>query len=388
MFGFSQHLGSKLRRSRWLAVALLVGSALLILGGAPSARADFTWPDHVVVSVSPSAPSVGQDITVKAVAKDASGDTSGLTGTGTWYDSAGALATALPLTYIQFENGVATIVAHADKPLHNDVINVHFGPASGTSRAFNVLGPLDHLTTSIPSGLKVNSPFAITLSARDAANNLLTGYTGALSWSDSAGAVPSPDPFSGGVSKTTVQLANPVRSDRLTISTGGLSVARSLSVIGPVTKLDLQAPTSVAVATQFKVVSLARDAAGNLVPDYSAPASWSDSAGAITPSAPSDFVKGVSTTIAQVPAPVKSDVVTLASGGMSGHRTLNAVGPVDHFAVAWKPGNVASDCSSATGSVVVRAVDVAGNVVTSYNSSSAGWYIESGAGSVISRQPR
>ena len=368
----------RLPRRHWLAVVLLAAAAPLGVIGAPSARAatPCEQADHIAVSVSPSTPAVGQDLTVKAVAKDASNHTCVASGYGLWNDNAGALAPVTPYTQVLFLNGVATFTAHLDKPLHNEVINVFFYLGDGKSRKFNVLGPLDHLTTSIPSGNKVGTPFNITLTARDAVNNLLTGYTGALSWNDSAGVLPSPSPFAGGVSKTSISLSSPVRSDRLTITTGGLSVTRSLNVIGPVTKLDLHAPTSVAPATPFKIVASARDAAGNVVPDYNASASWSDSAGSLTPSTPSAFLKGVSTTSAQFPAPVKSDVVTLTAGGLSAHRTVSAVGPFNHVEIAWTPASVAFDCSSATGSVVARAVDAAGNLVTSYNDPSPTWFLE------------
>jgi hypothetical protein len=337
---------------------VVLAAALLAVVGAPSAGAITTVPAQIAVTLSPSSPAVGQDVRVTAVAKDSLGQTmTSFSVPASWSDRSGALSPGAPADFV---NGVSTTVAHIDRAFHGDVISVTAG-TTGTSRAFNVLGPLDHLTTSIPSGPKVDTPFNVTISARDAVNNLLTGYTGALAWSDSAGALPAPSAFAGGVSTTSVQLANPVHNDRLTITTGGLSVTRSFNVIGPVTKLDLSAPSSVAPATPFKIVASARDAAGNVVPDYNAPASWIDSAGALTPSTPSAFVKGVSTTVAQFPTPVTPDVVTLSTGAFSAHRTITAVGPLDHVALTWTTASAGYLCSSVTGSLVARAVDAALN---------------------------
>ena len=361
---------------RLVSSALVLAAALLFVVGPPAARAITAVPSQIVVSVSPSSPAVGQDVTVTATAKDSSGGTfTGYSAPASWSDSSGTLS---PSTPVGFVNGVSRTVARIDRPFRGDVISVTSG-STGKSRAFNVVGPPDHLSTSMSSGITVGTPFTVTVSARDAANNLVTGFAGPATWSDSAGALASstPNDFVAGVSKTSVQSSAPVRGDRLTVDAGGLSaVSGAFNVVGPATHVEVLAPSSPPAGTAFKITAHARDAAGNIATGYNGPATWTETSGTLTPAAPNDFVAGTSTTTVQVPVAFKSDLVTLTSGGFSARRTFNVFGPLHHIAFTWTPTNVPIDCSSATGSLVARAVDAAGNVLTNYNDPAPTWFLE------------
>jgi hypothetical protein len=362
-----------------LAASLLIALAVLGLAGVPSAGALTAVPAQIVVKFSSTSPAVGQDITITAIAKDSSGHTfTSWSAPATWSDTSGALSPAAPSAFV---NGVSTTVAHVGVPFHHDVITIT-SVITAKSPTFNIVGPLDHLSLSVPSSDRVDTPFAVQATARDAAGNLVTSYTGSATWTDRAGALAAfaPSDFVAGTSTTSVQSSTPLRGDHVTISSGGLSAnSAAFNVVGPATHLNLSAPSSVPASTPFAITARALDAAGNVAVGYNAPASWSESSGTIMPSAPSDFVAGVSTTTVQVPVAVRSDSVTLASGGLSANRTFNVVGPFDHVAVSWTPSSPpAYGCTSATGSVIAQAEDVAGNVITSYNDTADYWLLQSG----------
>jgi hypothetical protein len=382
----SSLLSSSRRALGALGASLAVAVAALCLAGVPSAGAATIVPSQYVFTLSSRSPAVGQDITVTVVAKNSTGHTyTSWSGPATWSDASGTLSPAAPGDFV---NGVSTTVAHVDVPFHNDVISIRSG-STGQSAKFNVVGPLDHLRVRVPPSNGVNTPFTVRATAQDAAGNLVKSFAGSATWSDGRGALASfaPSDFVAGVSTTSVQSPTPLRADRVTISSGALSATSgAFSVIGPATRLKLSAPSSVPVAGAFRITARALDAAGNVATGYNAPAAWSESSGTISPAAPSAFVAGVSTTTVRVPVAFKADVVTLTTGGLSATGMVDVIGPFDHVALTWTPSSPPDvRCTSATGSLVARAEDVAGNVLTGYTDTADYWFIEFGqAGDTIS----
>src|SRR5205085_5141575 len=105
----------------------------------PSALATSIVPDHIVISVSPNPPDVDQTVTVKAVAKDASGVTlTAFSGAASWSDKSGALAPGAPGDFVK---GVRTTSAQLATPYRGDVISITAAGITGQSRSFNVVGP-------------------------------------------------------------------------------------------------------------------------------------------------------------------------------------------------------------------------------------------------------
>ena len=381
----SSLLSASRRRLGWLGTSLAIAAALLPLTGVPSARAATAVPSQFVFTLSSRSPAVGQDITVTVVAKDSLGRTyTSWSSPATWSDSSGTLS---PTTPGDFVNGVSTTVAHVDAPSQNDVISIASG-STGKSPKFNVVGPLDHLHVSVPGSDSVNTPFTVKATAQDAVGNLVKSFAGNATWTDGRGALASftPGNFVAGVSTTTVQSPTPLKDDHVTISSGGLSATSgAFNVVGPPVRLALSIPPSASVASPFTITSRVLDGAGNVASGYNAPAGWSEASGTISPAAPSDFVAGVSKTTVQIPIAWKSDVVTLTTGALTASRTINVLGPFNHVALTWTPSSPPILCTSATGSLIAHAEDVAGNVLTGYNDAADYWLLEFGqAGDTIS----
>jgi hypothetical protein len=364
------------RRVRRVAAAVVFALVAWTLLASPSALATSVAPDHIVVSLSQNPPDAGQTVTVRAVAKDASGATlTAFSGPASWSDKSGALAPGAPADFVK---GVSTTSAHFDTPYRADSIAIAAAGLDGQSRSFNVVGPAAHLELSSPSSPSAGAPFTITARARDAAGNIATGFADPATWSDTAGSLtPStPADFVRGISTTTATFPSPVHNDAITLSAGGLSAKRTLSAVGPLDHLDAHVPFSTSLGVPFTLTVYARDAAGNLVNNTGDLAfNYTDSAG-IAQGTGNPFSHGVSKTTITVVQPERGDsVMVITNGRVSGlSNKFNAVGPIDHLAISWTRTDGLTGCGdSITGSITVKTEDAAGNVVTGFNDANGTW---------------
>jgi hypothetical protein len=253
--------------------------------------------DKIAVAVSSHSPGVNSALTVTARARNAAGqiDTN-FNGPASWSDKTRQLSPSSPSDFV---NGVATTTASVSMPYHNDQITVSSAGLSGTSGTFNVIGPLDHFSFVLGQrNVPIGTSFTVNIYARDAAGNLLTGYSGSPSWSDASGSLSpsSPAPFSGGLStNTTVQVADPAHSDRITVSDAGVQSSSSVfDVLGSVDHFTFSTLSTVATNQPFKLVVRAVDLAGNTVTSSSGSPLWADPMHSLSPSSPAPFISGVS----------------------------------------------------------------------------------------------
>jgi len=138
-------------------------------------------------------------------------------------------------------------------------------------------------------------------------------------------------------------------------------------VIGPKT-ITFRMPSRTAVGVPFTVKAYARDANGHVVTGFNAPATWSALSAHLSPSAPANFVNGVSTTTATIAVPWKDDRITITSGGVSATTGAFAVvGPLASLTL-----NIGTQVTAGSPfALIARAVDVVGNLVTTYNAAAA-----------------
>jgi hypothetical protein len=350
---------------RRVLLALLAAVALAVLA-LPTGAFAASRVDHFAVTVSPRTPAAGQDITITATAKDASNATvKDYDGTMTFSDSSGTLSAS---DQGKWTSGVSATTAKVNVGVRGDVVTVQTADGiSGKSAAFNVTGPADHLAVTVsPRTPTVGQNITITTTAKDANNLTVTSYAAKTTTvKDSSGKISASEPgqFANGVSTTTATVGSAVHGDVIDVEDDDQLTGQSaaFNVMGAVDHLSLSAPSSVDASGPFDVIARALDAAGNPVTDYNGPASWSDSAGVLSPSAPADFVAGVSKTSARVSSPTNGDVITLTAGGLSAQRKLSARGAFDHLDVR-VPGSVAV---GAPFTLTATARDAVGNVVTS-----------------------
>jgi hypothetical protein len=317
---------------------------------------------------APGSAQQGAAFTVTVSARDAANNLlTGYAGPAEWKDIAGAL----PGNPSDFAAGVSKTSVTISQPVRGDRVTASSGGVQGTSGAFSVAGAVDHLELSAPSSAPAGTTFTITARARDAAGNLVKGYAGPATWSDSAGqlAPGAPADFSAGVSTTTARVLAPVHNDVITLSSGGVAAQRKINAVGNVDHFDARVPSTVAVGTPFTLTVSARDAAGNVVPDYASagathwfPGGFPTDGGLLA-----DFVKGVSKTTITLAAPrhrIQITVENTIESWSISSNSFDVVGPYDHIAASWTHTGGGTDClATQTGTLRLWTVDSAGNTV-------------------------
>lgn len=179
-----------LARGRGRAVGVLAAAVLLAVGLAAPAVAS---GDTIVVTKSIGSPGVGAPFTVAARALNSTGRTdTSFNGPASWSDNSGHLSPSGPSAFVKGASN--TTGAAVSVPYHNDTITVTSGALSGTSTAFNVIGPLNHFSFTKLSTVATNQPFKLVVHALDSAGNVSTDYGGSPTWSDTSKALSPPSP--------------------------------------------------------------------------------------------------------------------------------------------------------------------------------------------------
>ena len=154
---------------------------------------------------------------------------------------------------------------------------LHLGPAE-SSLSDSVLGPLDHFDVDAPLDSTAGDAFDVTVTARDAFDNTLIGYTGTLQFASSDGqaVLPSDYAFTGGDAgihsfadgvtlKTAGEQTIDVNDSVEISATGSATVSVDPSTID---HFNIANPGTQAAGVAFNVSITAKDAYGNTVPSY------------------------------------------------------------------------------------------------------------------------
>ncbi|KFE70328.1 beta strand repeat-containing protein [Hyalangium minutum] len=134
-------------------------------------------------------------------------------------------------------------------------------------------GAAASLSLSAPASTTAGSPFAVTVTARDAFNNVATGYTGTVSFSsdDTRATLPGSYTFTAanaGSRAFSVTLGT-VGSQPVRVTDGTRNASATVTVTpGAASNLTLSAPASATAGSAFNVTVTARDASGNIATGY------------------------------------------------------------------------------------------------------------------------
>jgi hypothetical protein len=236
--------------------------------------------------------------------------------------------------------------------------------------------PPASISVSVATPVGAGAQFTITAVARDQFGARLAGYNAPATWSDLSGQLsPSaPVDFTGGISKTTATIPIPFKGDKITLTSLGVTgTSRVFGVYGPIAKILVQKSGAVYAGTPFTLKATAFDSVGNTLTNYNAPATWADDSTTLSPSTPSNFVKGISTTQATVGVPYRAERIRVTSGGITGLLgPFPVYGPLASIAVV-VPSSVTH---SVPFTVTAYARDSAGNTIP-YNAS-ATWSSDNG----------
>ena len=206
-------------------------------------------------------------------------------------------------------------------------------PLSVTETTVISYGPLDHFAFANVSDQTAGTPFAITITARDAYDNLKTDYSGPADLSDSTGTL---DPTSTGIftagewtgGVTIVRTGSAVV---ITATDGLVSGASNSFTVDPASLANFafDSISGQTAGTPFAITITARDTYDNLKTDYTASADLSDSTGTIVPFSTGSFTAGEwagSVTITRIGSSV---IITAEDDPISSDSNSFTVDPAD-----------------------------------------------------------
>ncbi len=185
----------------------------------------------ILLNSSPNPSSVSESVTLTATVMGSSGTP---TGTVTFFDNGVVLGTS-PLD----GSGAATLPvstftagSHPLSAQYSGDSNYDFADSNQVTQ--NVTGVATHFAVSAPASATRHTPFNFTVTAQDASNNTVVGYSGTVrfSSSDSLAALPANSTLTNGTGIFSATLATPGNQ---TITATDIANASITGISGPIT---------------------------------------------------------------------------------------------------------------------------------------------------------
>ncbi len=327
-----------------------------------------TTIDHFAISAIASPQTAGTAITgITLTAQDVNNNTvTGFTGTVTYSGTAGVTGSSPAFTAGRLTGvSVTPTLAGSSKTF----IVTAFGK-TGTSTFTVNPGALDHFNISTiaspqTAGIAITG---ITLTAKDAYNNTLTGFTGTVAYSGTAGVTGSSAAFTAGQLTGVSVTPTVAGSNKTIIITGSGKTGISTFNVNP-GALDHFIISTIAspqtAGTAIPGITLtAQDIYNNTKTDYTGTVTYSGTAGVTGSSA--GFSAGQLTNVSVTPTLAGSARTLIVSGSGKTGSSSFTVNPaaLDHFDIS----AIASPQTAGTAipGITLTARDVYNNTVTSY----------------------
>ena len=237
-------------------------------------------------------------------------------------------------------------------------------------------GPATHLTVSGPASMTAGIAASVTVTAKDAFNNVATAYTGTVHFTsaDRAAVLPGDYTFTGGDAgahtfSATLKTAGSQSVTATDTVTGSINGSTSITVnpAAATTFTVTPAGTTHTAGTAFNVTVTAKDAFGNVATGYTGTAHFTSTDGIAVLPADYPFVGGDAGThtFSVTLKTAGAQTVTATQGSVTGTTASITVNPgaVASFALTGTPATVISGTPA---SVVVTAKDAYANTVTAY----------------------
>jgi FKBP-type peptidyl-prolyl cis-trans isomerase 2 len=242
----------------------ITGAVAIVATAGPAAR-------FVLSALNPT--QVGAVFNVTVTAKDALGNTAtGYAGTVhlTSSDTAAILPADATLT-----NGVGTfrvIFRTAGRPTITAMDTVN-SAITGAVAIVATAGPATRFVLSAPSSTPVGGAFNVTVTAKDALGNTVTGYAGTvhLTSSDTTAILPADATLTNGAGLFRIIFRTTGRPTITATDTVNSAITGAVAITataGPAARFVLSAPSSTQVGAVFNVTVTAKDALGNTVTGY------------------------------------------------------------------------------------------------------------------------
>lgn len=262
------------------------------------------------------------------------------------------------------QDALATGVAITTANLPPSVSRPNTGGGAGP-------GPATHFVVVGPSSATTGTSFTFEVIARDASNNLATGYAGTVHFTstDGAASLPANSTLSGGIGMFTATL-NTIGTWTITATdtvTGSINGTTSpIAAIGATTHFVVSAPGTETAGNPITVTVTAKDSAGNTTPAYTGTVHFTSSDGAAVLPANTTLTAGVGTFSATLKTAgsqtvTATDTVTGTITGTSGAIAVSAAAASTLSVSA--PGTASIGVAI---SITVTALDPYGNTATGY----------------------
>ncbi|MFZ5516291.1 MAG: hypothetical protein ACOY90_06610 [Candidatus Zhuqueibacterota bacterium] len=257
----------------------------------------------------------------------------------------------------------------------NNIITVERtanGTQSGSSNGFNVVhNSLDHFTIDpIPTSQTAGKSFNISMSARDAYNNVVSGFSGTASLSDLTGTI-SPaisGNFDHGTWSGNVTITQSQTSDKISATSGSKTGSSNTFNVNPevVHHYRFEAVDSPKNAGQnFTITITAEDIYNNRVTTFNNSVDLSDPTGTINPATSGNFSSGQWT--GQVAITESRSDITIAANrnGIVGESNTFNVNPASlhHFVIA----TVGTKAAGVPFTITVTAQDIYNNRASEFS---------------------
>lgn len=245
------------------------------------------------------------------------------------------------------------------------------GTQTGNSNNFDVVaGNIDHFEiAAITSPRTAGTAFTIQITAKDANNATVTGYTGNVNLSDLSGTItPTVTPnFSNGIWSGSVTITKSFTNNQITASGAGKSGTSNMFNVqaNAVTHFSFSTITSPKTAGQgFSVTIAARDNYENIATSFAGNVTLTDNTGTITPTTTPNFTSGQWTgnvTITKAQNDVEITATQGSSTGKSNKFNVEAAA-LHHFTI----GNLSTQQSNIPFAISVIAKDQYENTATQF----------------------
>lgn len=253
--------------------------------------------DHFSMN-SISTQAAGVPFSITAIALDANNNI--VTDFSSTVELSDLTGTISPKTSDNFSQGQWTGAVSISQARSANTISVRRsgGTESGVSNAFDVISSsVDHFViNTITTPQTAGSGFSITITAKDAQNNTVTGFTGTANLRDQTGTI-SPvttTNFTNGVWSGTITITQS-GGNSLTVTSSGKAGNSNTFTVNPAaldhfTFSPIESPKT--AGTAFSISISARDIYENLVTGFVSTANLTDVTGTISPAQTGSFTSG------------------------------------------------------------------------------------------------
>ncbi|MBN1349006.1 hypothetical protein JXJ21_06330 [candidate division KSB1 bacterium] len=328
--------------------------------------------DHFDIAPIASPQTAGNEFSLAITAKDAQNNTvTSFTGTAALSDLTGTVS---PQTTANFSAGQWSGNVNVTRNFVNNVITVTSSGKAGTSNAF-VVNPasLDHFSfSSISSPQTAGQVFNISITARDAYENVVTSFNSSVDLIDNTGTI-SPaksGSFTSGTWSGGVRIIKSQNDIRITASANSRTGVSSTFNVAPASlhHFTLQSISTQAAGVPFSIAVSALDAYDNIVTNFTNTVNISDLTGTLAPVVSNNFSNGQWSGSVSISQARTSNRITVTRTGGTETGSSNSFDviatSIDHFEISSISG---TKVAGQNFTITITAKDAQNNTVTGFS---------------------